>query len=270
MHFEPGCATIQSSIKKRLYIVNKKVTAMSTLAHFSQRIADKSNDYQSGGPILIVAFGDSVTMGATVSGTLIPDDVYHQRLKRMLEREYPKAIFSVINSGIGGENAAQGLRRLDRDVLRYQPDLVIIGFGLNDATGHPEDTDDYEKHLANMIEQIREKTSADILLLTPNFMNSRAETECCDSTLTDRFMDLSKRFSAIQNAGQLAHYAAAARKVAQRYSIPVADVYRQWQNIADSGVDTMTLLANRLNHPIPSAHQIAADAIFNIVTGKTS
>ncbi len=39
----------------------------------------------------------------------------------------------VINSGIGGETVVDGLNRLDNDVLYFDPQVVIINFGLNDA-----------------------------------------------------------------------------------------------------------------------------------------
>jgi lysophospholipase L1-like esterase len=48
--------------------------------------------------------------------------------------------YTVINSGVSGDTAAGALERIDRDVLRFAPDLVIIAFGLNDSclTPSPE------------------------------------------------------------------------------------------------------------------------------------
>lgn len=236
------------------------------LQHFSARLAAKSADYRSGGSIMIVAFGDSVTMGYTAGGKLIPGDVYHHRLKCMLEQHYPQAVFSVINSGIGGNSIDDGDKRLDRDVLRYQPDLVTIGFGLNDAAANQEGAELFQQKLSAMVTRIRQNTPADVILLTPNYMNTRAETLCVDPTLQDRFQDLSARFSAIQNGGYLGRFAEAIRNVGRQYQVPVADVYHEWDLLARSGTDIMAMLANRLNHPVPSAHQIAADALFRIIT----
>jgi lysophospholipase L1-like esterase len=39
----------------------------------------------------------------------------------------------VINGGICGDTAVQGLSRLERDVVWYRPHAVILAFGLNDA-----------------------------------------------------------------------------------------------------------------------------------------
>lgn len=240
------------------------------LPHFSRRIANKTADYRSGGPILIVAFGDSVTMGATAGGSLIPDDVYHQRLKRMLEQRYPSAVFSVINAGIGGECISHGTARLDRDVLRHQPDLVIIGFGLNDVTANRDGHAEFQEKLAAMVARIRRESPADIILLTPNFMNTHPETHCADLSLAEHFAEYSSRFSAIQSGGYLARFAEAIRNVGLQHGIPVADVYREWQRLSLAGINTTDMLANRLNHPVASAHQIAADAIFQLIAAPAN
>ena len=39
----------------------------------------------------------------------------------------------LINAGRCGDTAVGALQRLDRDVLRFHPDLVIIAFSMNDA-----------------------------------------------------------------------------------------------------------------------------------------
>lgn len=236
------------------------------LKHFSERIRQKTKDYHSGGSIIIVAFGDSVTMGATLNGQMIPDDVYHQRLKKMLEKRYPAIQFSIINSGIGGDDIHAGIKRMDRDVIRYQPDLVLVAFGLNDAGGNPDGADVFQQKLSNVVQQIKEQTQADIILLTPNFMNTRAEITGPDLEWQKQFAELSSRFSRIQQQNKLAGYATAIRQTGSAYQVPVADVYQAWEQLEKSGTDIMDLLANRLNHPIASAHQITAEAIFQVIS----
>ncbi|VAX38507.1 hypothetical protein MNBD_PLANCTO02-2450, partial [hydrothermal vent metagenome] len=39
----------------------------------------------------------------------------------------------VVNKGIGGHSAADGLKRFQRDVLDVKPDCLILYFGMNDA-----------------------------------------------------------------------------------------------------------------------------------------
>ena len=69
----------------------------------------------------IICFGNSITAGSGVS----KKEAYPYLLSELLD-------YSVINAGRPGEASSDGLRRLDADVLIYQPRLVIIEFGGND------------------------------------------------------------------------------------------------------------------------------------------
>jgi lysophospholipase L1-like esterase len=77
----------------------------------------------------IVCVGDSWTFGANVS----QDRAFPQRVAALLEREHPEAEFDVLNLGVMGYSSRQGLELMRRYVLDLQPDLVLIGFGMNDA-----------------------------------------------------------------------------------------------------------------------------------------
>lgn len=80
--------------------------------------------------ISVVAFGSSSTAGTGASG---PDRSYPARLKYHLSQKFPKVQFSVANKGRGGELARHMLARLDRDVLKLKPQLVLWQTGVNDA-----------------------------------------------------------------------------------------------------------------------------------------
>lgn len=69
----------------------------------------------------IICFGDSITKGKGVE----PDESYPAALAKMTN-------FPVINSGINGDISAEGLKRIDSDVLDNEPLLVVIEFGGND------------------------------------------------------------------------------------------------------------------------------------------
>lgn len=75
----------------------------------------------------VICFGDSVTFG----WNLKYDESYPVVLENLLLEEYPDV--KVINSGIGGNTIADGYGRIDSDVLYYEPDVVVINFGLNDG-----------------------------------------------------------------------------------------------------------------------------------------
>lgn len=80
------------------------------------------------GTTRIVALGDSFTWGAGVDF----DDAYPQRLERALSRRRGGPV-EVINLALPGFNTADELAVLEKQGFAYRPDLVLVGYVLNDA-----------------------------------------------------------------------------------------------------------------------------------------
>ena len=87
-----------------------------------------ANKLASGMPVVIVAFGSSSTQGY---GSSTPEYNYPNRLAAQLRRRYPMADITVINAGIGGEDAPEMMKRLESSVIDHHPDLVIWQVGTN-------------------------------------------------------------------------------------------------------------------------------------------
>ncbi len=93
--------------------------------------------YRARGPIgpkrpssvRIVCLGDSWTFGMNVSD----DETYPARLERLLRRELPGLDVEVLNLGLLGYSSHQGLALMKSRVLGLEPDVVLLGFAMNDA-----------------------------------------------------------------------------------------------------------------------------------------
>jgi len=81
------------------------------------------------GRLRIVALGDSITHGYVLPA----EQTYPALLERCLRAALPDQPLLVINAGVCGDTAVQGLLRVERDVLRFRPAWTLIAFGLNDA-----------------------------------------------------------------------------------------------------------------------------------------
>jgi lysophospholipase L1-like esterase len=79
----------------------------------------------------IAVFGDSIAMGSGVT----EEESYAFRLEGALAAARPGARFEVLNFGLGGLNARYAVDRLVRLALRYDPDLLVYGYTLNDVEG---------------------------------------------------------------------------------------------------------------------------------------
>jgi lysophospholipase L1-like esterase len=73
--------------------------------------------------------GDSCTFGFG----LLHHEGFVYRLERKLRAEFPRARLECINAGVPGYSLFQGFRFLETKGFRYQPDLIVLNFGWNDA-----------------------------------------------------------------------------------------------------------------------------------------
>jgi lysophospholipase L1-like esterase len=80
------------------------------------------------GVLRIVSLGDSWTFGAGVTH----DETYPERMRVLLSQEFPQTNFQVFNLGVVGFSSFQGLEMLRR-TLHFEPDVVMIAFGMNDS-----------------------------------------------------------------------------------------------------------------------------------------
>ena len=80
----------------------------------------------------IIWLGDSITAA----------EVYGRDVEAVLMIRRPDLSLSFIDSGVGGNSAWDGLRRLESDVIAEHPTVVVINFGMNDSAatnGHHAD-----------------------------------------------------------------------------------------------------------------------------------
>jgi lysophospholipase L1-like esterase len=84
---------------------------------------------KAGKKLTVVALGSSSTTGfGTGFGGAFPDV-----MKQELLRLRPSARIELVNSGRIMDNIPDNVSRLESDVLRYKPDLVVWQLGSNDA-----------------------------------------------------------------------------------------------------------------------------------------
>ncbi|MFK4719986.1 lysophospholipase L1-like esterase [Bradyrhizobium niftali] len=141
---------------------------MGSLPHVANKLV-------AGKPVVIVAFGSSSTAGYGASS---PDFNYPNRLAAQLRRQYPTADITVINAGVGGEDAPEMMKRLQKEVIDVHPDMVIWQVGTN-AVLRNLDPGDTAKMVEDGISRIQAAGGADIVLVDPQYspaVNQRKES----------------------------------------------------------------------------------------------
>lgn len=229
---------------------------------------------------VVVALGDSVTAGHFES--LLPKDekerqtlmeearkrmergdmlppievtdarvCYPEQFRQMLIDKYEQTSVSVINAGIAGDNLQGMSDRLDRDVIRYQPDLVIINGALN-WDSELGGAQDYKELLSSMVQRLKASTDADLILLTPNgdLPGSVFGGPAAKETGTDLRSKM-------------------IREVAREQMVCLADVHRVWEMARERGCPWKKLLANGFNHPGVEGHEVYAEVLMKLLEVHT-
>lgn len=235
-----------------------------------KKIKAKQEDIVNASPITVVFLGDSVTQGCfelyknsptTLQTVFEYEYAFSTKFKKMMNVLYPSVQINVINSGISGDDSVGGNARLERDVLKFSPDLVVVGFALNDSTKGLEKIGEYKSSMREIITKIQD-FGAECILLTPNMMNTSVSCHVTDEITKA----VAEKCMKIQNEGVLDKYVEELRALGNASGVKVCDVYAKWQNMSRAGVDVTELLSNYVNHPIRELHNLTAmmliDSIF--------
>ncbi len=218
-----------------------------------KKIAAKAKDNRTVGCVTMAFLGDSVTQGCfevyqDESRNIVPvfdqKSAYHAYLKRILAALYPGVPVNMINAGISGDTAAQGVQRLERDVLRYSPDLAVVCYGLNDSGGGMEGVHEYGEKLRDIF-NILDSNGIERIFLTPNMMNTGISPHIREEAVRQTAV----RTMEMQTGSTFDAYIAEAKRVCGECGVRVCDCYEKWKLLYENGVDITELLSNRINHP---------------------
>jgi lysophospholipase L1-like esterase len=196
-----------------------------------ERVKDR---LKSGEKVVFVAFGDSITEGYGVK------EGWPEKLVKELKIKYPQSEIELINKGKAGDTLEESMCRFEADVLSYQPDLVTINFGINDALNGVS-LNDFEKLLKELIQTLKSKTNSDIIVLSSEVL----EDEAADAIARKYYDKL--------------------QKVSREEKVAFVDIHRIWQQKLREGILLSSLLIPGLDHPNEEGYKIFAKAIADLL-----
>ncbi|MBR3965873.1 MAG: hypothetical protein IKJ91_02225 [Clostridia bacterium] len=236
-----------------------------------EKIKARASDPNKNEPATIVFLGDSVTNGCFEvdfdGERYLPvfdeENSYTAIFGRMIKRLYPTTQLNVINSGISGDNTGGGIERLQRDVLDYRPDMVVVCYGLNDCISGREGLKTYYENLKTIVKTLQ-TAGADVLIMTPNDITDSVHF----SLRTDREKADAQRLAMLSGEGVFEEYMKTAAQVAEETGAALVDCYAIWKKLEGFGVDVNRLLSNKLNHPTRDMHFIFAYELLRSILGN--
>ena len=227
-----------------------------------EKLAAKTADHTHHEGVTVAFLGDSVTQGCfeiykkennAIETVFDKRFSYEMGVFDILCTLYPMAIVNIINAGISGDRSTNGLARIERDVLRHEPDLTVVCYGLNECRSKPDSVEIYVNALEGIFNKIR-ASGSELIFMTPNMMNTRVSPHLTDPD----FIKLAEGTAKIQNEGRFDAHIEAARRLCNDMKVPVCDCYAIWKKLSESGVDTTELLSNKINHPTREMNKLFA------------
>lgn len=212
----------------------------------SQVLKNTKKKLNAGQEAVYVVFGDSISEGGEAS-----DESYtfYQRFAHRLSSLCKAGNLRVVNKAIGGETSTGGAARIEQDIVSNQPDLLTIGYGMNDQNLFDGEVAVpyaiYERNIRMIIESTLRSCETDIVLVTP-----------CEPNPMWKY-----------TSGLMDGYAEVLRRLGKEYDIGVADVNEIWKQELLAGKTPESLLLNNINHPNDYGHWLYYRAFEHLLEG---
>lgn len=214
----------------------------------SQRFSEALRKLKSAETLKITFYGDSITTGCNSSGTPMGGNVppYMDSFPDMIcdyLREKYGARIEMTNVAVGGWSTKNGLDAFDERVLPSVPDLLILGFGMNDSW---TDMNEYRKMIEEMILRLRKvNPKAEILLIAT--MLPHVESTWFGNQQYNR-VELSK----LEQENDF---------------VAVADVTSMHESLLATGKRYRDMTGNNINHPNDFFVRVYAQVILKTLLG---
>lgn len=211
-------------------------TALAAANDQSKYLIQTKEKLVTGEPLSIVSYGNSITSGGEASETALR---FQYRYVDYLETRFPQAQISLEDVSIPGHMAHHGIEKWDDYIGKTSPDLVLLGWGMNDHNIGGNTPEQYKAYLIQLVGMIKEKKNAEVIIFSAFPPNDEWS----------------------YGSNNMAAYAAAAKQAALEANCAYADVYSTWAKVLQRK-DQSSLIGNNINHPNDFGHWLYLQAFM--------
>jgi len=219
-------------------ILEASFPASSREAIAAERLPKTLAKLQSGEPVKIMAWGDSVSTYRR----------YQTMFTEGLRQRFPNARIELVTEAWGGRSTASYLKEppgsehnYQEKVLAQKPDLIISEF-VNDASLNEEAVEArYSQLLADF-----NRIGAEWIILSPHYVRPD-------------WMGLTRQREIDEDPRP---YVKGLRRFAARHRVALADASQRYGRLWRQGIPYLTLMENNINHPNLFGHRIFADSLL--------
>ncbi|MFG0249714.1 MAG: SGNH/GDSL hydrolase family protein [Phycisphaeraceae bacterium JB051] len=226
------------------YPYDPTITSIIKLPHTTGKLPRIARRLHNSEPVSIVLLGDSISYGLNASGRCDTPpyqppfgDLFHMAI-----RENFTCPTTFQNLSVSGKSAQWGLEQVE-SVVDRQPDLLLLGFGMNDASADIQ-PHVFTRTIKQIIDNVRLKLpDLEVILISPISANAQWV-----GARPQMYAAYSRSLQKLQNNG-----------------IVLADVYPLWQAMVNLK-SYWDLTGNGLNHPNDFGHRLYAQVLWQTLT----
>lgn len=125
----------------------------SAKGHLMPKTMDKLKNNEE---LKILFYGDSITTGVNSSSAVEAApyaETWMDMVAKSLKKIYRNSKITAINTAVGGKTSEWGVKNAQERVASYNPDFLVVGFGMNDGGFAPEQHRDNIKSIIDVAKE---------------------------------------------------------------------------------------------------------------------
>ncbi|MFM6970609.1 MAG: SGNH/GDSL hydrolase family protein [Sediminibacterium sp.] len=216
---------------KKSDILNDDKTSTVYLSKFKTKL-------ERGEKVSIVSYGNSITAGIDLSNI---NNRLQNRWARYLQTQYPNAAIELQDASLPGYTTLEAIAYWEAYIGKKNPDLVILGWGMNEANVGGMSPSEYQNNLVKLVQMTRAQKNAEVIIYSCFRPNENWH-------YASHSMNL---------------YTEAAKKAAEMTNCAYVNVYDIFEKVF-ARKDQPSLLSNNINHPNSFGHWLYFQAFKNL------
>ena len=226
----PFFVWVDYATKKR-DILNDDKTSTVFLSKFKSKL-------ENGEKVSIVSYGNSISAGIDLSNI---NDRLQNRWVHYLQTQYPKATINLQDASLPGYTTLEAIAYWETYIGKKNPDLVLLGWGMNEANIGGMSPKEYENNLVKLVQMARAQKNAEVIIYSCFRPNENWH-------YSNHSMNL---------------YTEAAKQAAEIANCAYVNVYDIFEKVF-ARKDQPSLLSNNINHPNNFGHWLYFQAFKNL------
>ena len=220
------------------YATNKNEILVDSMDQ-SQYLRAFRNKLERGVPVNIISYGNSIAAGMESTNDQLR---FQNRWINHLKTLFPTSNIKLEDATLPGYTTLEAIAYWEAYIGRKNPDLVLLGWGMNEANIGGMTPSDYKRNLITLAQKSKQFKNAEVVIYS-----------CFRPNENWRFA-----------SHKMELYTQAAKEAAATANCAYVDVYGVYEKVF-ARKNQPSLLSNNINHPNNFGHWLYLRAFMNVV-----